>query len=363
MPFRWIGLFVVCWTAIALVHAFHYAYLYPFSLADAAFYGAVDAYSLAALSSVALWMAWRVPLERYHLWRRVALHLVVGIVAVAGRILALHLVATYLIDRPGLSLWFRAIAGFASHYSLYLLMLGVGLALVYFQRVQERALEASRLEAELTQTEIGRIALHIQPDFLFETLRSITREMHADVEAADRSVAFLGDLLRSSLNAAAQPFGTLDDEVGALESYVNLNALVSQRPTDLQCVVGPEVREASVPRMVIRSAAEALLGLQAEKATETRRLRVTAIREEDDLVVEITAPTHRFVTRSQTADTERLLDQVRSRLDLIVPQDVSINHAGGEAAAGLRIRLPFRIADEHLESPSYDAFPSTGIVQ
>ncbi len=82
-----------------------------------------------------------------------------------------------------------------------------------------RRLVASQLEAKLAQTQLQILKMQLHRD-LFNTLNAISALIHQDVELADRMIARLGDLLRTTLDNANQqevPFKQELDFIQRLE--------------------------------------------------------------------------------------------------------------------------------------------------
>src|SRR5262245_29697967 len=94
------------------------------------------------------------------------------------------------------------IAKFHAGLVMYAIILGIGHALGYYKRARERDLRASQLEAQLAQAQLQMLKMQLHPHFLFNTLNAIAALMHQDVELADRMIARLGELLRSTLENA-----------------------------------------------------------------------------------------------------------------------------------------------------------------
>ena len=61
---------------------------------------------------------------------------------------------------------------------------------------QERALKASRLDAQLAEAQLQALQRQLHPHFLFNTLNAISALMHRDVEAADQMLSATSNLMR-----------------------------------------------------------------------------------------------------------------------------------------------------------------------
>ena len=115
---------------------------------------------------------------------------------------------------------------------------------------------ADRLEEELARAEVRQLQLQLQPHFLFNALNTISSTMYEDVDAADRMLTELSDLLRFSLSTSRDAEVPLEMELELVGKYV---ALLTARFGD-RLVVVHEVDEAAhavlVPAMVLQPLVE-----------------------------------------------------------------------------------------------------------
>src|SRR5262249_26314447 len=94
--------------------------------------------------------------------------------------------------------------------------------LVLHRLSSERALRASRLEAELAGAELQLLRPQLEPHFLFNTLHAIGTLVHDSPDAAERMIVLLSDLLRRALDEMAAPEVALREEVEFLDRYLEI---------------------------------------------------------------------------------------------------------------------------------------------
>src|SRR5690348_2191739 len=80
----------------------------------------------------------------------------------------------------------------------YLVILVVVFAIREFRVRRVGELRAQELAAQLSEARLRHLTAQIEPHFLFNSLNAISNRMHEDVEAADRMISQLGDLLRAA---------------------------------------------------------------------------------------------------------------------------------------------------------------------
>ena len=138
----------------------------------------------------------------------------------------------------------------------YWAVLAVAHVLNYYRQLRERELLSSQLEAKLAQTQLQILKMQLHPHFLFNTLNAISALIHQDVELADRMIARLGELLRTTLDSANQQQVPLKQELDFIQPYLEIEkARIGPRLTvDLQ--IEPDVMDAAVPNLILQPLVE-----------------------------------------------------------------------------------------------------------
>ncbi|MFW6202423.1 MAG: sensor histidine kinase, partial [Gemmatimonadota bacterium] len=100
----------------------------------------------------------------------------------------------------------------------------VGLAhgFLWYRDLKDREVRAARLESALSRAQVANLRDRLHPHFLFNTLNAISSEMYRDVEAADRMISRLSDLLRTALESDREQETTLDRELALLDAYLEV---------------------------------------------------------------------------------------------------------------------------------------------
>jgi LytS/YehU family sensor histidine kinase len=172
---------------------------------------------------------------------------------------------------------------------------------------------------------------------MFNTLNAISNRMHEDVEAADRMIAAFADLLRAALAESGSALVRVCDDVGWLERYFELMRERFRGRLETKITLDPAARAARIPRLLLQPLVENAFehGLKSGRGcvevsigVEGRRLRCTV---DDDGA----GPGAGFQSGTGLAN-------VRSRLDLIYPQDHAFRvSARPEGGTRIEIDLPF----------------------
>src|SRR3954451_16373940 len=225
--FKWPLLFGF-WTLIGLSFAFQF-YISSWkagtdiSWKQAVNYALGDWYVFAVLSIPVMWLAGRFPFEAKTRALSVAIHIPAS----------LAFSVAYMVLRAWVGSW-QSEASFAQafqpllvktwHFNLliYWVIVAVSFAFDYYRKFRDHELQAAELEKSLAEAKLKALQMQLNPHFLFNSLHSISALMHQDVEAADRMMVRLSDLLRTALASSDTQEVALRDELKLLQIYLEI---------------------------------------------------------------------------------------------------------------------------------------------
>lgn len=145
---------------------------------------------------------------------------------------------------------------FASRFMWYLIVAGVILGashtIHYYREYSERELKTSQLQAQLAQAQLLVLKMQLHPHFLFNTLHAISALMHRDVDIADRMLARLAELLRTSLDSAGKQEVPLRQELDFVRPYLEIEQARLGQRLRVDWAVEPEVLDARVPNLILQ---------------------------------------------------------------------------------------------------------------
>jgi signal transduction histidine kinase len=194
------------------------------------------------------------------------------------------------IPKPTLSWWVLFLffsAKFPSNVMIYWVVLGVSQFLAYYRKFKDRELRASQLEARLAEARLQVLKMQLHPHFLFNTLHAISALIHQDVEVADRMIARLGDLLRSTLDNADRQEVPLKRELDFIQPYLEIEqARLGSRLT-VRMEIDPETMDASVPNLILQPLVENAIRHGIAPRAEPGRIEIHARREQEWLKVQV----------------------------------------------------------------------------
>ena len=189
-------------------------------------------YLWAALTPLLFWLRRRFRIDREKWWPGVSAHVLLSTIIVL--LYFVVWVLAYMAWQPGP---FNA-SDFSAHYRqalsatlflqylVYWIVIGVGYAIEYYNRLRERELHASRLEAQLAHAQIHALKMQLHPHFLFNTLNAISVLVRKNEnKSATQMLSGLSDLFRYALDNTGKQLVTLNEELDFIKRYLEIERI------------------------------------------------------------------------------------------------------------------------------------------
>jgi two-component system, LytTR family, sensor kinase len=175
------------------------------------------------------------------------------VVAFSLRIVVYRLAGeTYFIGNPFLTFVYEL----QKDIIVYLIVLLIAFAVREFRVRRESELRAVRLAAELGEARLRHLTAQVDPHFLFNALNAISNRMREDLDAADRMIAQLGDLLRAAYDTDQHLLVPLRGELQWLRGYAGMMAERFRGQLSFELDVDPELESVEVPRLLLQPLVE-----------------------------------------------------------------------------------------------------------
>jgi len=266
------------WTALGLFFATQTGISYTYQQGSAPWGFLIrlalgEWYIWALLSPAVFWLARRFPFERGRRMRALAAHLPAAVVCVV-----IKLAIEGQVVWPLLGLTNRLNPANKMHIAFltYWAIVGVSHGIQYYQRYRERELRASQLETRLAAARLEALRAQLQPHFLFNTLHAISALMNRDVEAAERMLARLSDLLRLTLDSAGEPMVPLKRELEFLEGYLEIEQTRFADRLTVHMKIEPDTLDVRVPSLLLQPLVENAVRHGIAPRTEAGRIEIRA---------------------------------------------------------------------------------------
>lgn len=140
---------------------------------------------------------------------------------------------------------------------LYAVTLPAAYLVAHWRRSRDQQVAVSRLEARLAEARLSRLRAELHPHFLFNTLNAVSSVMYDDVEAADRMLTRLCDLLRRTMttNETRQEV-TLAEELEFLGIYLDLMRIRFGDRLTVRIEVPTELHDVRIPQLLLQPLVE-----------------------------------------------------------------------------------------------------------
>jgi ligand-binding sensor domain-containing protein len=248
--------------------------------------------------------------------------------------------------------WFRLLMG---GLSLCLITL-----LIWYltQRVRKREEEKTRINARIAELEQLALKSQMNPHFIFNSLNSIQQYvMDKDVSGANKFISGFSRLIRQTLDFSSKPLVHLQDEIGYLQTYLELEKNRLEEKFNYEVEVSEELRNEDyyIPPMVLQPFLENSLrhGIRYRKDNEGRvKIRVYKGYQQIVCVIEDNGVGREQAARNKRANPieyqSKGMTLTANRIDLINKdrqkkikvQIEDLFHADG-SAAGTRVSVIF----------------------
>jgi LytS/YehU family sensor histidine kinase len=220
--------------------------------------------------------------------RNLAIHLPIAILAACVHV---FLISIFLnMGTPEATfkeIFVRAASNFNDSFLIYAGILAVCFSLVYSRRFRERELQTADLKNELSQAQLRALQMQLQPHFLFNTLNSISALTHKNPTAANTMIAQLSDLLRVLLKKEPPQEITLEEELGFLRTYLEIERVRFDDRLELEFNIELETLKAQIPSLILQPLIENSIRHGISKRRGSGIIRITSEKVKNRLFLEV----------------------------------------------------------------------------
>ncbi len=339
------------WTFVGLSFAFQFYISSQKAGMDVTWRQAVgyalgDWYVFAVLSIPVIWVARRFQFESGTRARALAAHFFCG--------MAFSL--AYMILRAWVGIW-QSSASFGEafqpllvktwHFNLlvYWVIVTVTFAFDYYRKYREREWRAAELEKNLAQAKLQTLQMQLNPHFLFNSLHSISALMHQNVDAADRMIARLSDLLRAALAGSDTQEVTLREELEFIRRFLEIEQIRFGDRLSVKMEIAPDTLEVLVPNLILQPLVENAIRHGIEPRARPGRIELKARRADGVLTLAVSDNGDGLAPGKPSAEGVGL-SNTRARLRTLYGDAHSFELCPAPGS-GLQVRLtiPIRLRD------------------
>jgi signal transduction histidine kinase len=295
----------------------------------------------------------RFRLERQGLIRAILVHVPAVALFSLAHIAAMGAVQWWLVTMDGKSFswWYEvqrsALQNFDWEMMTYWAIVGLSHAVLYYGESRRRAVRASQLETRLVEAQIATLRQQLQPHFLFNTLHAISTLMHTDVEAAERTLIRLSDLLRMTLENMGQQEITLQAELDFLSKYLEIEQMRFADRLLVKFDIEPETLDVLVPTLLLQPLVENAIKHGISCKAGPGHVGITARREDTKLWIEVRDDGKGLSETALTALQKGIgVSTTRARLQHQFGADFRFEFHRLDEGVAVVVAVPWRI-DQH----------------
>jgi len=353
---RWILIFGV-WTLLGALSAVRVMVTYAYSgnivtWRRALVIALADWYVWALLAPVIAWLARRFAIERRSWARSLLVHLPASIFLTIIKMVIEFRLLQWL-DPPSAQRY--PVLQFPSTLFTYYAILGTIYALSYYRKYREHELKASQLQTQLAQALLQALKMQLHPHFLFNTLHAISSLMRRDIEAAERMITRLSDLLRLTLENAGAQETPLRQELEFLEGYLEIEQTRFRDRLHVKMEIEPETLDARVPNLILQPLVENAVRHGISPRAAPGLIEISARRYKNKLELQISDDGVGLPEGKRAQIKEGVgLANTRARLEQLYGADYRFD-LNNQDKGGLAVCLtiPFRVDEKSEENKAY----------
>ncbi len=250
-------------------------------------------YLWAFFTPAIVWLSQHFRLERQGLLRAAAVHVPSVVLFPLAHIATMATLAWWLAIVSGKPYaWWdevqrSTLQNFSWEMMTYWAIAGLSHAVLYYRESRARALRAAQLETMLVEAQMRTLQQQLQPHFLFNTLHAISALMHRDVEAADRTLIRLSDLLRMTLEHLGEQQVTLKTELEFLTMYLEIEQTRFADRLSVHFDVQPDALDVLVPTLLVQPIVENAIKHGISRKKGPGHISITAHAAHDKLCIEV----------------------------------------------------------------------------
>ena len=195
-------------------------------------------------------------------------------------------------------------------------------------------------EKQLVQAQMRMLQAQIEPHFLFNTLANIQTLIPRAPDKASLMLDNFIAYLRQSLTASRAQEGTVKQEVDLLRNYLELLKIRMGDRLQFEFDVEPDLQSASLPPMLLQPIVENAIKHGLEPKVEGGRVRVTARRSGETMVLTVADNGLGFSDHADSSGSGVGLANLRERLAVLYDGQATLTVADAAPGTVITITAP-----------------------
>lgn len=308
------------------------------------------AYTFCLLIPALLAFFIKFPLQKDNLGKRIPLYLLASIVFGLSHTAMMYISRS--IVYPALNLGnydygyipFRIVMEYIKQFMGFGTVFAIFTIFKINKEKEAHRLKTTQLEQQLTRARLETLKMQLNPHFLFNTLNMISSTMYDDLNAADKMIANLSDLLRITLKTSAKGENRLDKEIEILNLYIEIMKARFKDKLQVEIDAEQSTLKTLVPNFIFQPLVENSIKYGMENLSGTK-VNINVKKEEENIVIKIEDNGPGITKNISEVFTGGVgLSNTAERLEKLYGDDYEFNwenrHEGGLL---INIRIPFKL--------------------
>jgi two-component sensor histidine kinase len=231
---------------------------------------------------------------------------------------------------------------------LITVLAGAAISFYFYARNKSAYLERKMSEAHrhANEARLKLLETQLEPHMLFNTLANLRALIDADPQQAQHMLDHMIAYLRATLNASRAATHALQAEFDRLRDYLELMSIRMGPRLWYELRLPPELAQHAVPALLLQPLVENSIQHGLEPKVEGGRVVVSAQRDGDDLVLDVTdtgVGPNSAIDASPSNGTGFGIAHVRERLATLYGSQARVDFAArAEGGSRVTLRFPFQ---------------------
>ncbi|WP_102795017.1 sensor histidine kinase [Bowmanella denitrificans] len=246
--------------------------------------------------------------------------------------------------------WIYYFSNSVNSFSVIVCWSGLYFGIKYYQLMQHEKQNALKASTMAHQAHLKMLRYQLNPHFLFNTLNAIsTLVLIKENDTANAMVSRLSDFLRYSLDKDPIKKVPLEQEIQAIEMYLDIEKVRFEDRLTVQWDVAAETREALVPSLILQPLIENAIKYAIARTEQGGCIAISAKAFGRDLLIEVAdnGPGADIVNGQLQRNGGVGLPNIRERLQSLYANNFSFVIAQNQpSGVKVSIRIPYQVGQD-----------------
>lgn len=157
-----------------------------------------------------------------------------------------------------------------------------------FENYKRTEIQSLKLEANTREIELNQLKSQLNPHFMFNSLNSIRALVDEDPRRAKIAITQLSNILRNTLMMHKNRFITLEEELGLVKNYLELEHIRYEERLSFSMDIEPSTLYLQIPPMMIQTLVENGIKHGISKYPEGGTIKISSKKNEQQVTIHIT---------------------------------------------------------------------------